>query len=534
MNTMLIEICLFYCFSFQNSTNCVKITMEYCRDIPYKEAIFPNLLNHRTQAEAAEEIQQYSLLVQIQCSPDFRFFLCSLYVPLCNSLGRPIPPCRYLCESSKAGCEKIMKRLGYRWPDVFDCDKFPVIPELCIGENRSNTDARNVKVVDHDVDECPLNMQVRTTAEYSLSIANETLKQCSLPCDADGDTEIFFDSRIRRFIRFWTGAWAVICCACTLFTVLTFSIDMGRFPYPVRPIFYLALCYLFISFVFMIGLVAENRISCAAVSYKNKPLVSQGMESSSCVLLGVIHYYFSTASSIWWVILCVAWFLAANLKWAQESIESLASYFHLLGWGVPALLCIMALISHSIDGDLFTGICSVGNLKPTTLFNMVFIPLFICIAFGLLFLGFGIISMVRIRKYIKVKHSSIDHNIRKLEKLMLRICAFAFMYTLPTMVSAVCIGYEAFMMENWLTRSVRCSNSVMNSKEMDPLRRSRCQQLQNVQKPEPMIYLFKYLFQLVIGITCAVWVCSSKTLESFSKAYARVFYGRSRVPTQIY
>ena len=211
--------------------------------------------------------------------------------------------------------------------------------------------------------------------------------------------------------NFFSGAWAVICCASALFTVLTFSIDMARFPYPVRPIFYLAICYLFISFVFMIGLVAENKISCAAVSYKNKPLVSQGMESSSCVLLGVLHYYFrlftavslprnvytcfvygeeylfktilnisfSTASNIWWVVLCVAWFLAANLKWAQESIESLASYFHLIAWGIPALFCIMVLISHSIDGDPFTGICSVGNLKPTTLFNLVFLPLFVCI-----------------------------------------------------------------------------------------------------------------------------------------------------------
>ena len=62
--------------------------------------------------------------------------------------------------------------------------------------------------------------------------------------------------------------------------------------------------------------------------------------------------------------------------------------------------------------------------------------------------------MVRIRKYIKIKHSNIDHNIRKLEKLMLRICAFAFMYTFPTIVSAACIGYEAFMMESWLTYGV--------------------------------------------------------------------------------
>lgn len=516
-------------YHVNNLTNCVNIDIEICRNIPYDKAVFPNLLGHTTQSDAAEDIQQYASLVQINCSHDFRFFLCSLYVPLCNSLSKPIPPCRYLCESSKTGCEKIMNKFGYNWPEMFKCDKFPPMGELCIGENRSNSEVEEEKPAPPNF-QCPKHMEARTTSEYSLRIANRTLKQCSLPCSPRDDANMFFDSRIRQVIRFWTGAWAVTCCASALFTVLTFAIDMGRFPYPVRPIFYLAICYLFISFVFMVGLVAQNRISCAATSFEGAALVSQGMESSSCVLVGVLHYYFSIASSIWWVVLCVAWFLAANLKWAQESIEGLSSYFHFFAWGIPALLCIMVLISHSIDGDLFTGICSVGNLKSAALFNFVFIPLFICIALGLLFLTFGIMSMIRIRKYIKIKHSNIDHNIRKLEKLMLRICAFAFMYTLPTMVSAACIGYEAFMMESWLAKWVMCSGS--NS--FDARRKGQCAELQSIQKPEPMVYLFKYLFQLVVGITCAVWVCSSKTLDSFSKAYSRIFYGRSRVPTQIH
>lgn len=87
----------------------------------------------------------------------------------------------------------------------------------------------------------------------------------------------------------------------------------------------------------------------------------------------------SMANSVWWVILCLAWFLAANLKWAQESIEGLASYFHVLAWGIPAFLSIVVLVTSSIDGDLFTGICTIGNLKPSALFNFVFVPMFACI-----------------------------------------------------------------------------------------------------------------------------------------------------------
>lgn len=64
---------------------------------------------------------------------------------------------------------------------------------------------------------------------------------------------VFFDKRHRRYLRFWTGGWAVACCVCALFTITTFLVDLARFAYPVRPILYMAMCYLMISIVYMIG-----------------------------------------------------------------------------------------------------------------------------------------------------------------------------------------------------------------------------------------------------------------------------------------
>ena len=58
---------------------------------------------------------------------------------------------------------------------------------------------------------------------------------------------------MRRLLRFWTGGWAVACAVCSLFTIFTFLIDLHRFQYPVRPILYMAICYLAISSVYMIG-----------------------------------------------------------------------------------------------------------------------------------------------------------------------------------------------------------------------------------------------------------------------------------------
>lgn len=84
---------------------------------------------------------------------------------------------------------------------------------------------------------------------------------------------------------------------------------MARFPYPVRPIHYLAVCYLFISLVYMIGLVAEDKISCSAISASNSPLVSQGIDSFACTVIAVTHYYFRLVS----LIILISDHLADNL-----------------------------------------------------------------------------------------------------------------------------------------------------------------------------------------------------------------------------
>lgn len=60
-----------------------------------------------------------------------------------------------------------------------------------------------------------------------------------------------------------------------------------------------------------------------------------------------------------WLILALSWFLAARLQWGNESIASLSIYFHSFGWGIPSILSLVLLINESIDGDVFSGVCSV-------------------------------------------------------------------------------------------------------------------------------------------------------------------------------
>ncbi|CAI4227680.1 unnamed protein product [Auanema sp. JU1783] len=510
--------------------NCVPITIPMCSDIAYNMTVYPNLLNHQSQEEAGNAISQFNALVKVKCSEDIKLFLCTVYAPVCTVLEKPIQPCRDLCLSAKNGCESLMLKFGFRWPEQLECDRFPA-DGICVGENRTSSTSLPRDSSFKSL-ECPMSMKASLGGHFSLPLASGRLDSCSLPCDADNQYPMLFDSRIRRFLRFWTGGWSVACAVCCVFTIITFLIDMSRFQYPVRPILYMALCYFMIALVYMIGVLGEDKFACGSYGDSKNSLVTQGGEKVPCSALAVLHYYFTMASSAWWVVMCLAWFLAANLKWGAESIDSLSTMFHAVCWGIPALLSVAVLVTNSIDGDVFTGTCSVGNLEPKALLYFVFFPMSFCICLGIILLVCGVWSMIRIRRYIKLQHSDIDRNISKLEKLMLRVSAFAVMYALPTAISAAILCYQAVQMpvwiEGWYThRCLRADRHVFGFST--PL--STCLPRTDTRPPEILIFFLKYFTQLVVGITCAVWVCSSKTVGSYQRAYSRFCNQRSAVST---
>lgn len=235
---------------------CEPITINLCMNIPYNETIMPNLMNHQKQEEAGYEVHQFAPLVKVKCSPDLRFFLCSVYAPVCTIIEKAIPPCRSLCESARAGCEDLMNSFGFNWPDNLDCSKLPENgKELCVGTNETTPvepsapayspprmpvaefqppwnsggatsyngngfalGARDFGFV------CPLQFKVPHGLGYSLKVGDKVEPNCGAPCDG-----MFFTERERNFSRVWVGTWASLCAASCFFTFLTFLIDTDRF-----------------------------------------------------------------------------------------------------------------------------------------------------------------------------------------------------------------------------------------------------------------------------------------------------------------
>ena len=68
---------------YGNNDRCEKITIPMCADMKYNMTHMPNLIGHTSQKEALQ-VHEFVPLVQFGCSRLLKFFLCSVYVPMCT------------------------------------------------------------------------------------------------------------------------------------------------------------------------------------------------------------------------------------------------------------------------------------------------------------------------------------------------------------------------------------------------------------------------------------------------------------------
>ncbi|XP_038822603.1 frizzled-1-like [Salvelinus namaycush] len=298
---------------------------------------------------------------------------------------------------------------------------------------------------------------------------------------------MYFNEDKLTFAKIWIGIWSVLCCRSTLFTVLTYLVDMQRFSYPERPIIFLSGCYTIVSLAYIAGFLLGDKVVCNNRFDSDVKTVIQGTKKEGCPILFMMLYFFSMASSIWWVILALTWFLSAGMKWGHEAIEANSQYFHL---AASAIKTVTILAVGQVDGDVLSGVCYVGINSVYALRGFVLAPLLIYLFLGTSFLLAGFVSLFRIRTIMKHDGTKTE----KLEKLMVRIGIFS-VYTVPATVVIACYFYEQAFREQW-------EKSWMS--------------------PDFTVFMIKYLMMLIVGITSGFWIWSSKTLNSWRRFYTRL------------
>lgn len=545
-------------------SKCQKITIPLCANLGYNMTQFPNFMGQENEEDAATKINEFAPLIAVNCAPQLRFFLCSMFAPMCaEGVDHPIYSCRSMCEAARNGCTPVMQKFGFDWPDILDCSQMPFQ-----GDPRAKSDPSKLCMADPNMDHKAMNMSefwknidsldpkykevlkklgqipgswtpdqstvAPTTSEGTKEIyPNQTdIGAVSIPslcknnsrnllakkfvrvekydlCVPRCGEDVFFTPSNRQFVETWVTIWSVLCFISTAFTVLTFAIDTARFKYPERPIIFLSFCYNLYSIAFIVRAIAgtENIICDKA----NHHVIAVGLniaDHAGCSVVFLMLYYFGMASALWWVMLTFAWFLAAGLKWGQEAIEAKATYFHIVAWTVPAVQTIIALIMRKVDTDELAGICYVGNSDQQNLGGYVLAPLCFYLIVGTLFLLAGFIALFRIRTVLKNKET----NTNKLEKLMVRIGVFSILYTVPVTSVVACYFYEHANMERWRLNVLQCQGDESCMED---------------QGPSVELFTVKYFMLLAVGITSNMWIWSTKTCQSWRKFYIKKCRGKS-------
>ncbi len=103
---------------------------------------------------------------------------------------------------------------------------------------------------------CPLQLKVPTYLKYHFMGE----KDCGAPCEPTRPNGLmYFREEEVKFGRLWVGIWSILCCVSTLFTVLTYLVDMRRFRYPERPIIFLSGCYFMVAVAYAAGFSLKTK-----------------------------------------------------------------------------------------------------------------------------------------------------------------------------------------------------------------------------------------------------------------------------------
>ncbi|XP_071044558.1 frizzled-4 [Parasteatoda tepidariorum] len=476
-------------YEMEVTRTCEPIRIDSCKNIGYNVTGMPNFVGHDMQHDAQLQIQTFMPLIQYGCSSRLSFFLCSVYVPMCtDKVPQPIGPCRSLCESVQERCEPVLLEFGFQWPVALNCSQFPPVnneKHMCMEgpqheEQKPYRDRRPLRHqkgpgISHPrqnlVNSC---RHLRSHDQfYYINIT----KHCVASCRSN----ILYSKENKEFAQVWVAVWTGICFLSTMFTLIMFFMNTDRFRFPEKIIILISWCYFLCSFGYLIRLIAgREQTACYWNSHFNESLlVHGGLYNINCTLVFTLLYYFGMASSIWWMILCLNWFLSAGLGW---NMERFSTYFHLFAWFVPAVKTIAILVMNGVDADELTGICYVGNQDRQFLVRFVIVPSFTYLAVGVIFLVAGMLAIIKNKSY-RTKVSSMDE---KWETLMVRVGIFAVLYTVPAICMLVTNFYEFTKKDEWLAHD-------------------------STSRPNVELFTLKIFMSLVVGITTGVWLYTSRS-----------------------
>ena len=303
-----------------------------CTNVVYNSTVRPNRFGHINQAETYTELLQYKPLFNVNCSPYFQQFICTLYLPPCvqdpsnKNAVTLMEPCYELCELARRNCEQLLVSFGVPWPKPLECTGLPrsqlgsfvsadagvggsEVPSLCIPPIDVPDDGAQSGSFHPFANDskCPLMMQSKPGMDYQFihPLTEVEISDCGLTCRTI--RRLYTTPEQLMILRYTMLSLAIVTCCSTLFTLLTFLMDLRRFRYPERPIIYMSLCYLIVSIVHItaFSLGDSQSVACTTILRNEQEqdpqpddtsvnhLMTQGTRNEGCTVMFIFLYFFT-------------------------------------------------------------------------------------------------------------------------------------------------------------------------------------------------------------------------------------------------
>ncbi|XP_015188840.1 PREDICTED: frizzled-9-like [Polistes dominula] len=504
---------------------CERLNVSFCHGLRYNLTAMPNFMGHEDQLQAERGLATLMPLVHYNCSKHLRLFLCAVFAPVCSEhVAMQIPACKSLCLSVRRECEPALTSLTLPWPNMLDCDRFLDRGNtLCVQPPEETLLDQPVQPVQQ---QWPTPEQIQPV-QTSTGLQNhhqcpphfvETPDVQTISCVPRCGTDAYYRAEDKKFTERWIIGWAWLCFLSTLFTLLTFWVEPSRFRYPERPIVFLALCYNLLSVNYIIrGAIGTETLSCVSqIDGPSYVPVHDGLKSIPCTCWWIVKHYLNLASSTWWTLLCVCWFLSARNEWSSEALHNIASYLHAVAWGLPLFITGGSLLSRQIVADELTGLCQIAD--ESALWHEV-LPHSILMFLGCILAAIAGGALIRVRRAIR----SAGRSATKLERLMTRLGIFAVLYVLPALGNLTCILQESSTKPRWRMLALLAALDCRSAENCAPGPVYRAAGLE--------VALLKPFLSLVIGVTSGMWVWSGKTCRAWSKLLAAPSKPTRTIPT---
>ncbi|GAB6028324.1 frizzled receptor [Chamberlinius hualienensis] len=549
----------------KDEPQCEEITIPMCRGIGYNYTSLPNQFNHDTQEEAGLEVHQFWPLVEIQCSPDLKFFLCSMYAPICmEDYKYPLPACRSVCERARSGCAPLMRQYGFAWPERMNCDKLPEYgdpQQLCM-DSKNGSDVEKTtpypypKQTKNNVNS--VSGSPGSSAGGKTGSRNRNNKQSQgngvqTPSSPSGKDK----SSLTPSNPVKTGVSKVAInsndcdCECVsplikltenspLYNRVAFG-GVSNCVVPCKGLFFSRNEKVFATF--WIGLWSVLCFVCTLMTittflidmqrfkYPERPIIFLsgcymmvsvgyivplvlGPEQVACDG-GIVRYNSTGPAACTAVFLLIYFFgMASSIWWVILAF----TWFLAAGlkWGNEAIASYSQyfhLAAWLIPSIKSIAVLAMSSVDGDPISGICFVGnqnidnlrgFVIAPLFVYLILGttFLFAGFVSLFRIRNVIKQQGRNKTDKLEKLMIKIGIFSLLYTVPAVIVIGCYYYEQHYRQTW-EKSHNC-NCVDDS------------------TPDYSIFMLRYFMCLGVGVTSGVWIWSSKTVDSWRRFYANL------------